>query len=388
MMAANIAVPEEDIIRWRRHIHAHPELSFKEVHTSQYVADQLGTFGHIEVTRPTATSVVGLLRGTRPGKMVALRADMDALPLQEETGVAYASQNDGVAHACGHDAHTAMLLGAAKVLAGLTDQIAGNVKFIFQHAEEQPPGGAQELVQAGVVDDVDAIFGLHVMNQATGTIRIPRGTASTSADGFYLNIQGRGSHGSMPQDGIDPILVGSQLVLGLNTIPSRSVDPSHMVVVSVGTFQSGDAPNVIPDMARLGVSIRTKTEADRQLVRRRAEEIIKGTCASYGAGYNIQWIQGYAAVQNDDTLVNLALKAAGEAIGKDQVSPAPASSASEDFSAYTAKVPGCFMFLGGGTAADGLPYKNHNPRFNIVERALANGTCVEVQIVLDMLGQK
>ena len=386
-MTTTFDVPEADIIAWRRHIHAHPELSYKEVNTSQFVAETLDSFGPIAITRPTKTSVVGVLRGAREGKTIALRADMDALPLQEKTGADYASTVPGVAHACGHDAHTAMLLGTAKVLSGLTERLAGTVKFIFQHAEEQPPGGAQELVQAGVLDDVAAIFGLHIMNQKVGTIQIAQGVATTSADGFYLTVKGRGSHGSMPQDGIDPILVGAQIVLGLNTIASRSVDPSHMVVVSVGTFQSGSAPNVIPDTAALGVSIRTTDKEDRVIVRQRADAIIKGTCESYGAGQDTEWIQGYAVVQNDPALVEVALKAARTAIGAENVSIAPASSASEDFSAYTEKVPGCFLFLGGGTAADGLPYENHNPKFNIVESAMANGTRVEVQIILDMLGQ-
>ena len=386
-MSSGFDVPQQDIIAWRRQIHANPELSYKELDTSELVAETLTRFGGIEVSHPTQTSVVGLLHGSKAGRTIALRADMDALPLQEETGVDFASRNPGVAHACGHDAHTAMLLGAARVLSGMRERLAGTVKFIFQHAEEQPPGGAQELVRTGVLDGVDAIFGLHIMNQKAGTIQVAKGPASTSADGFFLTIRGRGSHGSMPQAGIDPVLVGSQIVLGLNTIASRSVDPSHMVVVNVGTFQSGEAPNVIPETARLGVSIRTKDDEDRQLVGRRSEEIIKGICESYGATYEIEWVAGYGIVRNDPRLADLVLKAAREAIGDSNVSEGPGTSASEDFSAYTSTIRGCFMFLGGGTAEDGLPFQNHNPKFNIVESAMANGTRVEVQIVLDVLGQ-
>jgi amidohydrolase len=385
MTSDHFEVPEADIIRWRRKIHANPELSFKEVETSKFIADTLSGLGGIEVSRPTETSVLGVLHGQRPGKTVALRADTDALPIGEETGLEFASRNKGVAHVCGHDTHTAMLLGTASVLSGMTDRIAGTVKFIFQHAEEEPPGGARELVAAGIVDDVDAIFGLHVMNQDTGTIHVAKGAASTSADGFWLTIQGRGSHGSMPQDGIDPVLVGSQLVLALNTIVSRSVDPSHMVVVNVGTFQSGEAPNVIPDTAKLGVSIRTKTQTDRELVHRRAEEIVKGICDTYQATYDINWILGYGVVHNDPDLADLAVHAAAKAIGETNAAIGPGFSASEDFSAYTDKVPGCFITIGGGTAADGMRYQNHHPKFDIHERALANGTRTEVQIVLDML---
>jgi amidohydrolase len=242
-------------------------------------------------------------------------------------------------------------------------------------------------VKARVLDGVDGILGLHIMNQKAGTIQIAQGEITTISGRFYLTIQGLGSHASRPQDGIDPILVGSQIVLGLNTIPSRSIDPSHIVVVNVGAFNSGVAPNVIPDTAKLGVSIRTKNKIDSEIVHRRCEEIIKGTCESYGAQYDIQWVPGYEMVHNDPALVDLALKAAREAIGEENASIGPASSGSEDFSAYTTVVPGCLMFLGGGDASDGLPYKNHNPKFNIIESALANGTRVEVQIVLDMLGK-
>jgi amidohydrolase len=385
-MYTHFEIPEANIIQWRRYIHANPELSFKEFKTSDFVAQTLKGFGGIEVIRLTKTSVVGILNGEQTGKTIALRADMDALPLQEETGVEFSSKNPGVAHACGHDAHTAMLLGTAKVLSGMTDRLAGTVKLIFQHAEELPPGGAQELVKAGVLDGVDAIFGLHIMNQKTGTIQIAQGAVTTISGRFYLTIQGLGSHGSRPQDGIDPILVGSQIVLGLNTIPSRSIDPSHIAVVNVGAFNSGVAPNVIPNTAKLGVSIRTKNKRDSEIVHRRCEEIIKGTCESYGASYDIRWVPGYEMVHNDPTLVDLTFKAAREAIGEENVSIGLASSGSEDFSAYTAVVPGCLMFLGGGDASNGLPYKNHSPKFNIIESSMANGTRVEVQIVLDMLG--
>lgn len=385
MASNNFEVPEADIIHWRRQIHANPELSFKEVETSNLVAETLSRFPGIEISRPTPTSVIGILRGGGPGKTIALRADMDALPITEETGLEFASRNPGVMHACGHDAHTAMLLGTAAVLSRITERLHGTVKLIFQHAEEQPPGGARELMAAGVVDDVDAIFGLHVMNQKTGTINIAKGPASTSADGFWLTIHGRGSHGSMPQDGIDPVLVGAQLVLALNTIVSRSVDPSHMVVVNAGTFQSGEAPNVIPDTAKLGVSIRTKNDTDRNLVHRRAEEIVKGICDSYGATYDIDWILGYGIVQNDPELADVAARAAAKAVGEANATIGPPFSASEDFSAYTDKVPGCFITLGGGTAQDGMPYQNHNPKFDLHEQAMASGARTEVQIVLDML---
>ncbi|MFJ2033259.1 M20 family metallopeptidase [Streptosporangium sp. NPDC087985] len=379
-------IPTADIVSWRRHIHENPELSFKEFTTSSFIAELLTGFG-IEVQRPTRTSVLGVLRGGRgDGGTVALRADIDALPLQEETGLPFSSKTAGVMHACGHDAHAAMLLGAAKTLTGLRSDFAGTVKFIFQHAEEVPPGGAQELVKAGVLSGVDGIFGIHVMNQKLSTLSIHKGAASTAAGGFFLKIQGRGSHGAMPQNGIDPVLVGAEIVLALNTITSRNTDPANMNVVNVGVFQSGEAPNVIPDTAKLGCSIRTASDADWELMARRAKDIVAGICAANGAEYAFQWFDNYPVVQNDSRLADLAHAAARKVIG-DAAYFGPGTSASEDFAFYTGIVPGCFLFLGAGTHEDGLDFANHSPKFDIIEDCLPIGAAVEVQIALDFLAR-
>ncbi|WP_422936038.1 M20 metallopeptidase family protein [Sinomonas sp. P47F7] len=380
----NWEIDEDALIAWRRDIHAHPELGFHETRTSGLVAELLEGFG-IEVARPTPTGVVGTLRGSRPGRSVALRADMDALPVLEETGEPFASQTPGLMHACGHDAHTAMLLAAAKTLAGLRDELAGTVTFLFQHAEEQPPGGAAELVAAGALDGADGVFGLHVMNQKAGTVTITRGAASTAYDGGQLTIQGRGSHGSMPQHGIDPVVVGSEIVLALQTVVSRSIAPDHFAVVTVGSFNSGEAPNVIPDTAKLALSVRTTDPADRETVRRRVREVIAGVCAVHGATYTLDWEPGYEAIQNDDGAAELAFAAAATALGEDRVAWGPATSGSEDFSAYAARVPGCFLFFGGGDESEGFPFQNHHPKFNVTESALAAGARLEVQIALDFL---
>ncbi|MDO5512005.1 M20 family metallopeptidase [Corynebacterium sp.] len=380
------AVPTADIIAWRRHFHRNPELSFQEHETSAFVAAKLEEFG-IEVQRPTETSVLGILRGGKgEGKVVALRADMDALPLQEDTGEEFSSVKDGIAHACGHDAHTAMLLGAAKTLADMRAEFAGTVKFIFQHAEEKNPGGAIEMVEAGVVDDVDGIYGIHVMNQKLGTLSVHKGAASTIAGGFFATIQGQGSHGSMPQNGIDPVLVGAQSVVALNTITARSVAPANMNIVNVGRFLSGDAPNVIPDTASLGVSIRSDNDDDYAVMSRRAEEIIDGVCAAHGASAEYQWADAYPVVINNDELCDIAFAAGQKLIGDDAYW-GPGTSASEDFSWFAKKVPGCFLFLGAGTEEDGLPYMNHHPKFNINENCLEIGAQIEVQVALDFLAK-
>jgi amidohydrolase len=378
-------VPGQAIIDWRRQIHANPELSFQEHETADLVEEVLTDLG-MKPIRLTPTSVIADLKGAAPGKTVALRADMDALPLQEETGLPFASKNPGVMHACGHDAHAAMLLGTAAILSKMTDRFIGTVRFVFQHAEEVPPGGAREMVEAGALDGVDAIFGLHVIRDRCGTITVRPGPASTAADDFYITIKGRGSHASMPQKGIDPILIGAEIVLALNTIPSRSIDPRHTVVVSPGTFHAGEATNIMPETARIGVTVRTVEPSDRELARRRCEEIVKGICEANGAIYELEWQAGYAVVNNDPALTQFAMMAAQTALGEENVAEGPASSASEDFSAFSNEVPGCMVVLGGGTVEDGLPYENHHPKFDIMESCLAAGTRTEVQIVLDYLG--
>lgn len=374
-----------NVVEWRHHLHENPELSFKEYNTGRYVADMLRSFGNIEVVRPAETSVIGILRGAKPGRTVGFRADMDALPAQEETGFSFASKTPGVSHACGHDMHTAMLLGTAKVLSGMQEELQGTVYFIFQHAEEKSPGGALQIIKSGKLKGVDAIFGAHVIpNMPAGSIgMLPAGAASSSSDGFFLTIQGKGSHGSMPQMGVDPIVTGSEIVMMLQTVVSRNVTPGEMAVVSVGKFQSGDAPNVIPGKAELAASIRTVTPETRKLMEERVRSIIGHVCEANGAAYKLDYVLGYPAIQNDAALRELAKKAAMEAVGAKNVFDAPRLSASEDFSYYAQVAPTYFMIVGSG---DGPP--NHNPGFRADDSALLNGVKAEVRIILDYLNGK
>lgn len=373
---------EKDVLKWRHHIHQHPERSFHEVATARYVDSLLKSFGNIEVSHPTPTSVLGILRGSKSGKTVAFRADMDALPVQEETGLAFASVVPGVSHACGHDAHTAMLLGTAKTLSKRQKEIHGTVYFLFQHAEEEGMGGAEEIIKTGALKGVDAFFGMHVIpNYPVGHIGIlPVGAASTSADGFNLTIEGKGSHGSMPQLGIDPIVTGAEIVTALQTVVSRSVTPGEMAAVTVGKFQSGDAPNVIPDKAELAATVRTISDSTRQLVATRIKDIIKYTAQANGATYKLDYVFGYPVIQNDEALREQVRQSAIKALGSKQVFDAPRMTASEDFSRYKEVAPICFMILGVGDGA-----ANHSPKFNPDESALANGVKAEVQIILDYL---
>lgn len=390
-MSTNFEVPMDDVIAWRRHLHAHPELSFEEHETSAYIESRLHEMG-IETTRPTPTSVLGVIEGTaaapegRAVNCIALRADIDALPLQEETGEPFASTVDGVMHACGHDAHTAMLLGTAKVLMGLRDRFAGTVKLIFQHAEEKNPGGAIGMVEAGVLEGVDRVYGFHVMNGPKGHVQAPKGNATASAGGFFVTIQGVGSHGSMPHKGVDPVLCAAQLVVALNHIVSRSIDPAQFSVVNVGSIASGAAPNVIPDTAKVGCSIRTYSQEEADIAYRRCEEVVEGIGKAYGCTYEFDWVPPYDIVYNTPEIVDEALASARKALGEDVVSECPPTSASEDFSAFTNVKPGAFIFINAGDASDGLEFQNHHPKFNIVEDAMEAGVRTEVQIVLDTLG--
>jgi len=377
-------IPTDKLIEWRRHIHENAEVSFNEENTSKYVESILKGLGNIEIIKPGKTSVIGILKGTKTGKTVAFRADMDALPIQEETGLAFASKNENVSHACGHDAHTAMLLATAATLSKMRDQIKGTVYFIFQHAEEQPPGGAVDIVKSGALKDVNAFFGMHVLpNFPVGHIGIlPNGAASTTSDEFSLTINGKGSHGSMPHLGIDPIVVGAEIVIALQTIVSRNVPPGEMTVVTIGKFQSGEANNVIADKAVLGATIRTTTDATRKLVEARIKSLIDHITKANGATYDLDYVANYPAIQNDQALNAMAKKSAVSAVGESHVFDAPIMTASEDFSYYKQVAPECFLTLGVGNGP-----ANHTPKFNIDEKALLNGVKTQVQIILDFLNQ-
>lgn len=377
-------IPAQDMIEWRRKIHENPELSFQEYKTSAYIKGILESYGVLEITQPTPTSVLAVLDSGKPGKTLALRADIDALPVTEETGLPFCSQTEGVMHACGHDTHAAMLLGAVKVLVGLKEQLTGKIKFIFQHAEELPPGGAIDLVHAGVVDDVDMIFGLHVGNGIpVGCIASNQGAVMAASDVVHLKIIGKGAHASTPQVSIDPITIGAEIVSALNTIVSRNVDPSDSAVVSFGQFSAGETANVIPSTAKIQMSIRTFNPETRELIQQRITDIISHICNMNGADFELEYIKGYSAVINSDQGLDYVKTACGE-LGFHFVT-LPPMMGSEDFSAYLQKVPGCYYMLGGGTAEEGYSYNNHNPKFTVNEDVMSVGCAMHVQTALDFL---
>ena len=394
---------EPKVVAWRRDIHAHPELSNREFRTSDLVAKHLATLS-IEVQRGVAhTGVVGLLRGGRPGPVVALRADMDALPVAEETGLPFAStakseyqgRTVSVMHACGHDNHTAILMGVATVLAGLRDQLPGTVKFIFQPAEEGAPtgeeGGAAMMVREGVLENphVDAVFGLHVMQiGAVGeAFYRPLGAMAASAR-FDVTVHGRQTHGAMPWAGVDPIVVGAAIVTELQTIVSRRVDiTAAPAVVTVGSFNAGVRNNIVPEEALLSCTIRTFDPAVTEFVREQVRKIATGVGESMGASVDVKIGKGNPVTFNDPALTAAMVPSLVRVYGAEHVRETRPITAAEDFSFYQEKVPGLFFFVGvrdpAVPVAEAVP--NHSPRFDADERALENAVRAMASLAVDFL---
>ncbi|MDI3359924.1 amidohydrolase [Lelliottia sp. V89_10] len=384
---AMLAEVKDDVLRWRRHIHAHPELSFQEHNTADYIAGELSGFGGLTLTRLTPNSVIADLKGAHDGPRYALRADIDALPIQEENDEAFCSTIPGVMHACGHDAHAAMLLGAAKVLSQCQSMLHGSVRFIFQHAEEVPPGGAQELVDLGVLDGVEKIFGLHVMpNFPTGEVALKEGVFCASTDNFDITIEGKGGHGSMPHLCIDPVTIGAEVVMALQNVVSRRTDPLQVPVLTIATFQSGESYNVIPERVKLAGTLRTHHASVRQQVPQQMEQMIAGITAAHGARFTLNWTRGYASGNNHPDACAIARKVVSDALGEQALREmAHPLFGGEDFSSYQQKVPGCFLFIGSGNESLGATYGVHNPRFRLDEAALQIGVKLHVGFIQHLL---
>ncbi|ELK45395.1 amidohydrolase [Halobacillus sp. BAB-2008] len=365
---------KEQVIIWRRHFHEYPELSFKEVNTSQFVYDTLQSFGGLEVSRPTKTSVVARLKGKYPGHTLGLRADMDALPIQEENDADFRSTVDGVMHACGHDGHTAMLLGAAKILSGQKDELSGDIKFIFQHAEELPPGGAQELVRAGVMDDVDLIIGLHLASTLPrGKFGIGYGPVTSNSDTFDLKIIGKGGHSSQPENSIDPIVMGAQVINNLQHIVSRNTSPSEKLVVSTTTLKAGIAKNVIPGHVEIGGSVRSFDKEVRENAVQLIERIARGITDAHGGDYELDYHYGYSSVINNESLTKTVEETIVEQFGENWLQKTGSIMGGEDFSAYLTEAPGCFIPVGAGNVEKDIVYPHHHPKFSVDEDALEDG---------------
>lgn len=374
----DVAEVVPDAIAWRRHLHAHPELSYREHETSAFVREQLEAFGGVTFSSPTPTSVVATLVGRRSGPTLALRADMDALPIHEESTVEFASQAPGVMHACGHDGHTAMLLATARLLSTIRDELAGELRFVFQHAEELPPGGASEIVASGVLDGVDAVIGCHLLSDMeVGTIAALEGACTAAADVFAVRILGRGGHAAFPHTAVDPIAAAAQTVSSLQFVVARDTPPLEPVVMSVTRIAGGTADNVIPDSVELGGTVRTYGEERRRETREAMERVLAGVTAAHRARYEFEYVEGYASVVNDEALTALVRDVAAT-----RLIERPPLMAGEDFSAYQRVAPAAFFFVGaGGDRA----FPHHHPRFAINEDALAIGVEALTEIAIRFL---
>ena len=370
--AGNLERLLPDMTAWRRHLHMHPELSFREERTSAWIKERLQAIGCDEVRAGVGgTGVVAVIRGSRPGPVVALRADIDALPIQDEKDVPYRSTVPGVMHACGHDAHTAALLGVAAHYASARAGMAGERRLIFQPAEEVSPGGAVGMIEDGALDGVSAIYGAHLWTPLPcGTVASASGPVMAAADEFYLKIRGRGGHGGMPHETVDAIAAGAAFVQAVQTIVSRSVDPLEPAVVSIGSFQAGTAPNIIAEDCRISGTTRTFDAEVRARVKERLHAITGAVCRQFGAEYSLDWRDGYPPVVNDEREANRFFEVAGELFGSGAVQSIRPIMAGEDFAYYLQRVPGCFMFVGAGNADCGAVWPHHHPRFDIDERAM------------------
>ncbi len=380
-----------EIIKIRRFLHMNPELSYKEYQTSKLIASKLLSLGLEVKTGIAKTGLTALLSGNQQGFTVALRADMDALPIQELTDVPYRSLNPGIMHACGHDIHTSIALGTAMVLNGLKQKIRGNIKFIFQPAEEGPPPGeefgAKQMIREGVLEDppVGAIFALHVWPENLGEIYFSSGNLMANADGFDIVIKGKSSHAARPHEGLDSITLASQVVLAIQSITSRTIDPSDPAVITVGKIRGGTRSNIIADEVRLEGTIRTLSDANREKIPSLIENIVKGITQSFGADYVFTYKKGVPSVYNHPELAKIILPTLINLLGDNNVIQIKPQMVAEDFSYYCQKIPGFFFFLGVKNPDEEAIAPLHSPYFDPDERSLFLGIKIMSHLLLDSL---
>jgi amidohydrolase len=373
---------KEELIELRRKIHMHPELGFEEHETASLVAKRLKEWGIETTTGVAKTGVIGIIHGkTINDRTIAIRADMDALPLQEANDVPYKSKIDGKMHACGHDAHTAILLGVAKILSQMREKINGKIKLFFQPAEEGL-GGAKPMVEAGALQDpnVSAVIALHVYSDIdTGKIMVKDGSFTASSDKFWIDIIGKGGHAAAPHEANDPIVIASQIVTALQTISSRKTDPVHPVIVTIGTFNAGTAYNIIPEKAHLTGTIRALSPEVRKATFQHIQQLTEGIASSFDAKAEVKIKLGYSPGMNDSQLNNMIKKAAKEIIGEDNIiiGEYPMMGA-EDFYDFSDdyRIPVSMFWLGVRNEEKGIVHPGHNPKFDVDEEALPLGAAI------------
>ncbi len=374
-------------IAWRRDLHAHPELGFQEERTAGLVAAELGRLGYAVKQGVGKTGVVGLLQGGKPGPCILLRFDMDALPIQEQTGAGYASLNAGVMHACGHDGHVAIGLTVANLLKEMQPALNGTIKLVFQPAEEGL-GGAAAMIHDGVLENPvpQAALGLHLWNeQPVGWVTATAGPFMAGADMFRAKITGRGGHGAMPQLTADPVLAAAQVVTALQSVTARNVSPFELVVVSVTQFQGGTSFNIIPDKVELAGTVRTYNREVRELVHQRMQSIIEDVSRGMGCRGEIEFVEYTPPVVNAPEITQLVQSAIQLVAPELQISTEARSSASEDMALFLQQVPGCFLFVGSGIADASQRFGHHHPKFDIDETALPLAAAILTQSALSVM---
>ncbi len=379
-----------ELVGLRRHLHAHPELSFKEVNTASFVAEKLRSFG-LEPISIADTGIVAYIHGKNPGlKTLALRADMDALPIQETNDVPYKSTNSGVMHACGHDVHTASLLGTASILQKVRGSFEGTVKLIFQPGEEKLPGGASIMIKEGVLQnpEVHKIIGQHVMPLIeSGKVGFRQGMYMASSDEIYITVKGKGGHGAMPNLNVDPVLIASHIVVALQQVVSRNADPKTPSVLSFGKVTAEGATNIIPDMVKLEGTFRTMDEKWRAHARELILKIANGTAEAMGGSCEIKILRGYPYLMNNPELTSRTRRQAEDYLGKENVLDLDIWMAAEDFAYYSEKVDGCFYRLGVRNEAKGIKSPVHTSTFDIDEDALEVGAGLMAWLAVNELNQ-
>lgn len=375
---------QEELVAFRRDLHLFPELSLQESETARKVKDELLNIGAVIKTDPAGFGFIAELIGKEDGPIIALRADMDALPIEEETDVPFASTNKGVMHACGHDAHTAMLLGAAKIIA--KQSFKGTVRLLFQAAEEIN-AGAKSLIAAGALDGVSEIYGLHNLpTLPAGMAATKSGSLMGSVDRIEISLVGKGGHGAIPDQSIDPVVAASAIVMGLQTIVSREISPFQPVVVTIGSIQSGIANNVIPHYAEMTGTIRTFDPAVQMLMNERIERIVKQIAASYRCEAKLKYIPQTPVLVNHDEPLEHLESVIDEVLGTQNRVQAEPTLAGEDFSVYLQSIPGCFFWLGAGLAEHAeQAFGLHHPKYDLNEQCLAHGTALLASIALHRL---
>ncbi|RED63961.1 amidohydrolase [Cohnella lupini] len=371
---------DERLVAYRRHLHANPELSHEEFETTASIRGWLEEAGIRIADYPLRTGVIAEVGGLRGGPVIAIRADIDALPIQEETGLPYASRVPGKMHACGHDFHTAVVLGTALALKEREQELGGTVRFIFQPAEEKAKGASQ-VIASGALEGVKAIFGLHNKpNLPVGTIGVKAGPIMAAADGFVVEVEGRGTHAAVPEAGLDPIVTAAHIITALQSIVSRNVSALDSAVISVTRLNSGTAWNVIAEKAIFDGTLRTFDESVRAKVQERFEQVVHGVGIAFETETKVKWLEGPPAVVNDPDWAALSARTA-ESLGLTVVEPAP-SPAGEDFAFYLQRVPGIFFFLGTSGTQEW-----HHPAFDIDERALPVGASFFAALAVDALAR-